>query len=146
MRSCNSQPGVRIPPGVREQSQGVRQKFKAVSKNAIKWHLTSYILHVFSFSCLGAREQKKVGNLCYTEQIWSKCVSLTYFCGSTYFVIWKSNNGQFHQHNLRAAFTSVAPQSVRIQSSRQYRFTIFGPTRAKALHKMLMKSTLHMVY
>jgi len=47
----------------------------------------------------------------------------------------------FTNINLRAAFTCVAPKSVRIQSSRQYLFTLLGSTRAKAVCTMLMKLT-----
>jgi len=44
---------------------------------------------------------------------------------------------------LRAAFIMpVAPKSVRIQSSRQYLFTLLGSTGTKAARKMLMKLTL----
>jgi len=42
---------------------------------------------------------------------------------------------------LRAAFTPVAPKSVRIQSSCQYLFTLLGSTGAKAAHRTLMKLT-----
>jgi len=42
---------------------------------------------------------------------------------------------------LRAAFTQVAPKSIRIQSSCQYLFTLLGSTGAKAAHRMLMKLT-----
>ncbi len=49
--------------------------------------------------------------------------------------------GQFHQHNLRAAFTPVTPQSVRTHSSCQYLFTLLGSARAKAAHRTLMKLT-----
>jgi hypothetical protein len=42
---------------------------------------------------------------------------------------------------LHTAFTPVAPKSVRIQSSRQYLFTLFGSTSAKAARLMLMKLT-----
>jgi len=40
---------------------------------------------------------------------------------------------------LRAAFTPVAPQSVRTQSSCQYLFTLLGSTNVKAVHRKLMK-------
>jgi len=40
---------------------------------------------------------------------------------------------------LRAAFTPVAPQSVRTQSSRQYLFTLLVSTCVKAVRRMLMK-------
>jgi hypothetical protein len=51
-----------------------------------------------------------------------------------------SGLGRFHQH-LRAAFTPIAPKSVRIQLSRQYLFTPLGSTGAKAAHRTLMKLT-----
>jgi len=37
------------------------------------------------------------------------------------------------------AFTPVVPQSVRTQSSRQYLFTLLGPTSVKAVRRTLMK-------
>jgi len=40
---------------------------------------------------------------------------------------------------LRTAFTPVAPQSVRIQSSYQYLFRLLGSTSVKAVHKTLVK-------
>jgi hypothetical protein len=42
---------------------------------------------------------------------------------------------------LRTAFTPVVPQSVRTQSSRQYLFTLLGPTSVKAVRRTLMKLT-----
>ncbi len=42
---------------------------------------------------------------------------------------------------LRAAFTPLAPKSVRIQSSCQYLFTLLGPTGAKAARRTMMKLT-----
>ncbi len=39
---------------------------------------------------------------------------------------------------LRTAFTQVDPESVRIQSSCQYLFTLSGSTSAKAVRRMLM--------
>jgi len=39
---------------------------------------------------------------------------------------------------LRTAFTPVAPQSVRTQSSRQYLFTLLGYMQLKAVHRTLM--------
>jgi len=43
---------------------------------------------------------------------------------------------------LRAAFTPVAPKSIRIQSSCQYLFTLLGFTGAKAANRTLMKLTI----
>jgi hypothetical protein len=43
---------------------------------------------------------------------------------------------------LCAAFTPVAPQSVRTQSSCQYLFTLLGSTSVKAVRRMLMKLSL----
>jgi len=43
---------------------------------------------------------------------------------------------------LRAAFTTVAPKSVRIQSSCRYLLCFLGSTGEKAAHRMLMKLTL----
>ncbi len=40
---------------------------------------------------------------------------------------------------LRAAFTLVAPQCIRTQSSYQYLFTLLGSTFVKAVRRMLMK-------
>jgi len=40
---------------------------------------------------------------------------------------------------LRTAFTPVAPQSVRTQSSCQYLFTLSGSTSVKAVRRTLMK-------
>jgi hypothetical protein len=42
---------------------------------------------------------------------------------------------------LRTAFTPLVPQSVRTQSSRQYLFTLLGPTTVKAVRRTLMKLT-----
>jgi hypothetical protein len=42
---------------------------------------------------------------------------------------------------LPTAFTPVAPQSVRTHSSRQYLFTLLGPTSVKAVSRTLMKWT-----
>jgi len=42
---------------------------------------------------------------------------------------------------LCTAFTPVVPQSVRTQSSRQYLFTLLGPTSVKAVRRTLMKWT-----
>jgi len=42
---------------------------------------------------------------------------------------------------LRAAFTPIAPKSVRVQSSCQYLFTLLGSTGAKGAHKILVKLT-----
>jgi len=42
---------------------------------------------------------------------------------------------------LLTAFTPVAPQSVRTQSSCQNLFTLLGSTHIKAVHRTLMKST-----
>jgi len=42
---------------------------------------------------------------------------------------------------LRTAFTPVVPQSVRTQSSRQYLFTLLGPTCIKAVRRTLVKLT-----
>jgi len=44
-------------------------------------------------------------------------------------------------NDLRTAFTPVVPQSVRTQSSRQYLFTLLGPTSVKAVRRMLKKLT-----
>ncbi len=50
-------------PVVRKKSEGVRQKFKDVNENAIKWPLSYYFgIREFSCSCSGVLEQKKVGN------------------------------------------------------------------------------------
>jgi len=49
--------------------------------------------------------------------------------------------GYISPTNLHAAFTCLAPKSIRIQSSRQYLFMLLGSTRAKAVGKMLMKLT-----
>jgi len=43
---------------------------------------------------------------------------------------------------LRAAFTPVAPQCVRTQSSRQYLFMLLGSAHVKAVHRTLMKLSL----
>jgi len=43
---------------------------------------------------------------------------------------------------LHTAFTPVAPQSVRAQSSCQYIFMLLGATRVKAVSRTLMKLTL----
>ncbi len=40
---------------------------------------------------------------------------------------------------LRTAFTPVAPQSIRTQSSCQYLFTLWGSTSVKAVRRTLMK-------
>ncbi len=51
--------------------------------------------------------------------------------------------GIFHQHiYARAAFTHLAPNSIRNQLSCQYLFMLFGSKHAKAAHKMLMNLTL----
>ncbi len=42
---------------------------------------------------------------------------------------------------LRTAFAPVAPKSVKVQSSRQYLFTLLGPTSVKGVRKMLMELT-----
>ncbi len=42
---------------------------------------------------------------------------------------------------LRTAFMHVDSESVRIQSNPQYLFTLLGSTFAKAVRRMLMKST-----
>ncbi len=47
--------------------------------------------------------------------------------------------GSISSTYLQAAFTPVAPQSVRTQSSRQYLFTILGSARVKAVRRTLMK-------
>jgi hypothetical protein len=52
------------------------------------------------------------------------------------FLIW----GRFISSTyLSSAFTPVAPQSVRTQSSCQYLFTLLGSTRVKAVCRTLMK-------
>jgi len=43
---------------------------------------------------------------------------------------------------LLPAFTHIAPKSIRIQSSNQYLFTLFGSKHAKSVREMLMKLTL----
>ena len=40
--SSGSQPGVHVPPGVSEKSEGLHQKFKVVDENEVKCHLSSY--------------------------------------------------------------------------------------------------------
>ncbi len=40
---------------------------------------------------------------------------------------------------LHEAFTPVAPQSIRTQSSCQYLFMLLGSTSVKAVHRTLMK-------
>ncbi len=47
--------------------------------------------------------------------------------------------GSISSTYLHAAFTPIAPQSVRSQSSCRYLFTLLESTRVKALLKMLMK-------
>ncbi len=42
---------------------------------------------------------------------------------------------------LRAAFMPLAPKSVRVQSSHQYLFTLWGSVHIKAARRMLMKLT-----
>jgi len=42
---------------------------------------------------------------------------------------------------LCAAFIQADPQSVKIQLSCQYLFTLLGSVRIEAAHKMLMKLT-----
>jgi len=49
--------------------------------------------------------------------------------------------GSISSTYLHEAFTHVAPQSLRTQSSGQYLFTLLGSTPAKVARKMLMKLT-----
>ena len=42
VKSSGPQPGIRVPPGVREKSEGVRQKFEVVNDCAIKCPNLSY--------------------------------------------------------------------------------------------------------
>ncbi len=51
------------------------------------------------------------------------------------FLNWCSISSTF----LRTAFTPVAPKSVKVQSSRQYLFTLLGSTSVKVVRRMLMK-------
>jgi len=52
---------------------------------------------------------------------------------------WNWHQGLISSTHLWAAFTPVAPQSVRTRSSRQYLFTLFGSTIVKAVRRTLMK-------
>jgi len=56
-------------------------------------------------------------------------------------ILWTSlvDLGSISSTYLRAAFTPVAPQSVRTQSSCQYLFTLLKSARVKAVRRMLMK-------
>ncbi len=47
--------------------------------------------------------------------------------------------GSISSTNLHTAFTPVAPQSIRTQSSCQYLFTLLGSSSVKAVHRTLMK-------
>jgi len=42
---------------------------------------------------------------------------------------------------LRATFLWVDPKTAKIQSSHQYLFALLGSERAKAAHKMMVKTT-----
>jgi len=53
----------------------------------------------------------------------------------------KGDLGSVSPTYLRTAFTNVAHKSIRIQSSCQYLFTLWGSTRVKAARRMLMKLT-----
>ncbi len=46
---------------------------------------------------------------------------------------------------LRAAFMRADPESAKIQSGQQCRFTLLGPTSVKAEHKMLMNCLLMLI-
>jgi hypothetical protein len=53
----------------------------------------------------------------------------------------QTDQGSISSTYLRTTFTPLAPESVRIQSSCQYIFTLLGSTGAKAVHRTLMKLT-----
>ncbi len=68
-----TQPGVRVPPGVRETSQGVHQiiiSLRITLRISMKqFNRTHNGVCEFYFFSLGVREQKKVGNRCSIAQL-----------------------------------------------------------------------------
>ena len=61
VKNSGSQPGVRVPQGVREKSQGVREIQVLCRFEQYLFLKTSEGVRKFLFLCLGVREQKRLG-------------------------------------------------------------------------------------
>ncbi len=117
---CFSTAGSRPTFGSRELTFGSP---KPVFKN---YNCNQWVAKIVIF-CLVGRQIPNVENHCFRPD----------FCPTQL----QLYLGSISPTYLRTAFTTVAPKSVRIQSSCQCLFTLLGSTSVKAVLSTLMKLT-----